>query len=182
MYVVERESYSLVGCSMLDLFIFKHVCKDGLYSVRFAPHIKATSRHIPLTSESCHSLQCHRSWPLGEIGRMYSRSFSIQHFRAFQARKISRFELFFLCPAVLESCRAWAPRICVPKDPSLESTRARVIRLVLPFSRRWNGLSRKLVQLHADWAESLRYLGVVFTTQVSFSRGSKPLWAMARAS
>ena len=111
---------------------------------------------------------------------MYSRSFSIQHFRAFQARKISRFELFFLS-AVLESCRAWTPIICVPKDPSLELTRARVIRLVLPFSRRWNGLSRKLVQLHADWAESLRYLGVVFTTQVSFSRGSKPLWAMVRA-
>ena len=166
---------------MLDLFIFKHLGNDGLYSIRYAPHIKPTSRHIPLTPDSCHSRLCHRSWPLGEMGRMYSRSFSVRHFLAYQTLKISRFESFFLSSEVLRLCKAWTPRICVPKDPNFEPSRVRVIRLVLPFSCRWDGLSRNLVQLHGDWADRLRFLGLKFKIQVSFSRGSKPLWAMVRA-
>ncbi len=56
----------------------------------------------------------------------------------------------------------------------------RVIRIVLPFSVRWNGIQCKLRQLHAAWSDSLSRLGLTFVVQVSFSKSSQPLWSRVR--
>jgi hypothetical protein len=86
LYVVERESFSLVGSQMLDLFVFKHLCGDGVHRLRCSPFVKPSARHIPLTPASCHAPSCHRAWPIAEVSRMHSRSFNYRHFRAFQDR------------------------------------------------------------------------------------------------
>jgi hypothetical protein len=34
MYTIAKESFSLVGCHMLDLFAYKHLCADGVHKIR----------------------------------------------------------------------------------------------------------------------------------------------------
>ncbi len=180
LYVVQKESYSLVGCCMLDLRITKTVCTDGVHRLRWMPYIKPTARHVPLTRSSCHSAKCHGSWPLAEISRMYSRSFNDRSFRMFKQIKIDRFSHFFLRPDVLQSCERWLPKLPFCLGLADPPVKPRVIRLVLPFSVRWNGIQRMLREVHALWSDSLSRRGLTFVVQVSFSKGSQPLSSRVR--
>ncbi len=94
-YKIERESYSLVGSSMLDLFIFKLESTTGV-SLAWKPFVKPTAVHVPLHSSSIHPRSTHTSWPVAEIARMYRRSLFVKDFTVAKTRMISRFRRFFL--------------------------------------------------------------------------------------
>ena len=185
MYTLAKESFSLVGCHMLDLFAYKHLCADGVHRIQWTPFVKPTFRHVPLTSDSCHSSACHRSWSLGEMARLHARSFYARHFEQFRAMKIERFAAFWLDPEVLSAGRSWSPKLPVLaiSGTTLEEhgRHDRIIRIVLPFSKRWQGLNAKLQSLHAAWNATLVRVGLKCRVQVSFARGSKPLWALVRS-
>lgn len=177
-YRVERERFSLVGCSMLDLWISKRECSDGVVRLRWSPFIKDTARHVPLTSSSCHSWHCHRSWPRAEISRMHRLSWCRSVFETSKRWKIDRFSHFFLRRSVLQDCENWCPKIPLNFGfaPKISVDR-RVLRIVLPYSSRWDGLRAELRKTYQAWCGSLSLLGYAVEVQVSFCRSSRPLWA-----
>ncbi len=180
MYSVQKESFSEVSCCMLDLRIYKQLCGDGVHRLRWQPFIKPTARHAPLTSSSCHSKKCHGSWPLAEISRMYSRSFHDRSFRLFKEIKVSRFSHFFLSQEVLRNCEKWQPKLPLNLGLGVVRDKPRIIRIILPFSSRWEGIQRRLQRVHAEWSDTLCKMGLAFVIQVGFSKGSQPLWSRVR--
>jgi hypothetical protein len=179
MYEVERECFSLVSTTMLDLRVYKTAGSDGITRLRWKPYIKPTARHVPLTSDSCHPRSCHRAWPVAEIGRMHVRSCRATDFGVFRDLKIGRFARFFLSGDVLADCESWKPRVQMQR--SLESgTKCRVIRLVLPFSERWRGISNELRTLKSKWAASFARLGFNIDVGICFAKGTRALFSLVR--
>ncbi len=180
-YEVQLESVSLVGCPMLDLLVFKH-STGGQTSLRWKPFVKPTARHIPLSSSSCHSWRCHNSWPVAEVKRMHSRSVEHRHFLEARASKLDRFRSFFLQESIVAAAEAWTPRI-VPSCVSfveLERVYSRPIRLVLPYSSRLRGLSNAIARHDKEWQDSFCLRQFPFRIQLSWARGGRPLWQLAR--
>jgi hypothetical protein len=120
------------------------------------------------------------SGALAEIRRMYSRSFNDRSLRLSKALKIQRFSQSFLSADVLRNCESWTPRLTLGLSLCERRQECKVLRIVLPYSARWSRLQSKLRRIHEAWLESLRLLGFTFVVQVSFSKGSQPLWARVR--
>jgi hypothetical protein len=177
MYRVELESYSFVGVPFLDLQISKRET-GGLTFLSWCPYFKPTGRHIPLSSESSHPRSCHRAWPVAEIRRMWSRSSSRQDFLHARAVKLARFQAFFLDESIFRMAESWQPSILPGSGRHLVPCREqqyRIIRLILPFSRRWVGLASKLHVLQSKWEQFLALIGVNIRLQVSFRKGGQAL-------
>ncbi len=49
------------------------------------------------------------------------------------------------------------------------------MRIVLPYTERWNGLAKKLKELQELYDHTFLQQGFKFKTQVAFRRGDKPL-------
>ncbi len=60
------------------------------------------------------------------------------------------------------------------------SINARVIRVILPFAAKWAGLATIIGSLHALWTHCLEGAGLHCEVAVTFRRGFKPLWMIAR--
>ncbi len=166
---------------MLDLLVFKHT-NNSRTSLRWKPYVKPTARHIPLSSSSCHTRRCHSSWPSAEIKRMYSRSVEHRHFLEAKALKLERFRSLFLDESIVAAAEAWTPRIVPSCIPVLEPEREheRPIRLVLPYSSKLVGLSAAIRRHYVEWQESFRLRQFPFVVQLSWARGGRPLWQLAR--
>ncbi len=163
---------------MLDMYVFK-----WFHRLAWKPYVKASARHIPLSATSCHSPSCHRSWPVGKIRRMHSRSCIPRHFQSARQAKLDRFRHFFMDPSVWSMAANWAPPIAGITQwfPSPKLDPRKVIRVIFPFSRKWAGLSKKIRDLESSWLGLFRNAGLNLSVQVSFSNGGVPLWARLRS-
>lgn len=182
---VKLESYSLVGSTFLDFFVYKS-CLTGPGHLKFRPHVKETARHLPLASDSYHAKAVHSSWPVGEMLRMARRSSDLSEAKRWQAAKVSRFQHFFLDGAVLQKCKQWqlcpvsevARKACVTGCDPLAATE---IRLVLPFRKEWCEIDNILKQLVRSFeAHVLFETGLRMKIAVSWSSAGKPLAALFR--
>jgi hypothetical protein len=175
-YRVERETFSLVAAPMLDLLVFKHTV-DAVTQLAWKPYVKPTARHVPLSSSSCHSMSCHRSWPKAEIQRMFSRSCFDRDFQEAKEAKLERFRRFFLAEHVVRSAATWLPRYAPVSCSSclVPNVHVRVIRLVLPYTARWGGFVQKLRRLQDAYGPALAETGLTCRFEVSFASSSKPL-------
>lgn len=183
LYRVERESFSLIAVPMLDMLVFK-ASFAGATKLVYKPYIKPSARHIPWGSVSSRSWGCHLAWPKAEVQCMFDRSFFRKHFEEFRELKVSRFQAFFLCPFGVEKALNCTPRLVPLSGASVELSalpaRRQVVRLILPFSKRWAGLDSKLKSLRRMRSHVFAMLGVEFEIGLSFSRGRKPLWQIVR--
>ncbi len=93
---VELQEVSSHSASMLDCRVFKGLGVVSCGRDDYSPYIKPTARHVPLDQSSAHTQCVHRSWPIGEIARMYSRSSRPAIFEYLRRVKIRRFEQFFI--------------------------------------------------------------------------------------
>lgn len=176
---VQQESYSLVGVSFLDLFVFKSD-PARCSSVMVRPYIKESARHIPLASDSMHPPAVHRSWPVAEVIRMHRRSSCSSISKAWRRAKIVRFQAFRLDPAVVQKCMAWEPS--VPSEVarkvlcSLGASVVSTIRAIIPYRREFLGLPSEFARFVADWTPHLKAeLGQDFKFVISWSAGGRPL-------
>ena len=141
-YIVSLEDVSTVGVAMLDLFVFKSKDISLTCRMSFRPHIKASARHVPLSSESHHHRHVHLSWPISEVRRMHTLSNNDEEtFQLFKDFKISRFQQFGMPASILSKCKSWSPPssrcestkhiIC-----SMPSKSRRVpLRVIIPYHR-----------------------------------------------
>ena len=168
---------------MLDMFVFKW-CEHGSYRLAWKPFVQESARHVPLSQTSCHAPSVHRSWPVGEIRRMHARSLVPRHFKLARDAKVGRFQEFFMDSEIIRSTVRWVPPIgdisshvvaLEPPDP------CRIVRLILPFSRKWSGLAQKVAAIVSLWQSNLLSVGLNVRVQVSYSSGGVPLWSLLRA-
>ena len=92
-----------------------------------------------------------------------------------------------MAPETLEQCRAWSPKLRLGLGianflPEPMLVPPKIVRVVLPFSRRLVGLSRKISEVQAAWEGALKCLGWNIRLQVSYSKGSRPLAALVNNS
>jgi len=181
-YILERESFSLVSVNMLGMNIYKFVDDQGIWRLGWYPFVKPTTRHVPLGPLSLHPPSVHQSWPLAEIDRMRRRSFTSQHFEAARFGKISRFASCFLSQSVVNACRDWQPRVpssiaasALRHGSGQNPNRTGIVRLALPFSLKVRGVGAMLRRLEARWMPHLKVRGFEFEVAVSYKRGGIPL-------
>lgn len=107
---------------------------------------------------------------------MHSRSFFYKDFVEVRALKLERFSWLFLDEAVIRAASKWVPKLVpISGIQAAPIPTVRVVRLVLPYTRRWNGLAAKLEELHNVYQSTFLKLNFVFRTQLSWSRGGQAL-------
>ena len=90
--------------------------------------------------------------------------------------KLERFEFFFVSEAAIRAASSWAPKL-----PPLEglvnhiTTQRRVVRVILPYTERWEGLAQKLKNLQKVWEGTFEKLRFKIVVQVAFCKGGKQL-------
>ena len=120
----------MVSVDMLDITVFIDGDRFG-----WKPFVKPTARHIPLSHHSHHAPFVHKSWPVGGIRRMYKNSLHHSDSVEFKARKIARFDQFFMTDQCLQACYDWAPipQIANSRVSSVHNGATQVLRIVLPY-------------------------------------------------
>ena len=177
-----QESSSFCA-SMLDCKVFKGQSFVSTGRVDYSPYIKPTARHVPLDQSSAHAPSIHRSWPVNEIARMYSRSLRHCVFEYFRRVKIRRFEQFFMSPAILQQCKSW--RRPVRSSKSTKQFVAPVLGFVVPWHPMLRGLGSRLQQLSDEWRATFSELVTKgrlhhLKVQVAFSNAASPLHIRCR--
>ncbi len=128
-------------------------------------------------------MACHKSWPVAEIKRLHACSSFQSDFLAAKGSKLARLWSFFLSGKVLSLAESWQTKVVptsgVQVGVSTEPVRA--LRLILPFTARWDGVASKIRSLNTHWRQLLLAAGLNCTASVTFKRGSKPLWMLARS-
>jgi hypothetical protein len=105
-----------------------------------------------------------------------ARSFFDSDFQSFRRLKLDRFRAFFLSEDVVARALEWQPKIVPVSGVQLSpSTVRRVLRLVLPFSKRCLGLAGKLQDLSLSWKHVFERMGFQFDLAIVWSRGNRPL-------
>ena len=164
---------------MLDIFVFKHE-SNGTTKLAWKPYVKPTARHVVLSTSSSHSVSCHRAWPVAEICRMFSRSCFSHHFEEARRAKLDRFEWFFLASESVDLAARWVPKVIPCTFRAEPVVGPKIVRLVLPFTTKWQGLARTLRSLELQWSSELQKHGFVVHVGVTFKRGSAPLHCLVK--
>ncbi len=87
-----------------------------------------------------------------------------------------------MCPRVRLLAAEWVTPVTgiVQVFPSCAPDTRRMIRIILSFSRKWAGLSKKTRELESLWLGLFKDAGLNCMLQVSFSSGGIPLWSCLR--
>jgi len=186
-YVVERDSFSLVGTAMLDTFIYKPAEFEG--RLQWKPYVKPTANHVPLHWSSSHPASTHCTWPKTEMARMHRLSLSRQDFVEAKAAKIARYTYFFMPRPIVEACKSWSPIVrselaakFVQCKNNQEDACGRVARIVLPYHPVLaRGLNEVFKRVLDKWIQILRMrFGSTFTIKVAYANAGSPLHVVAR--
>jgi hypothetical protein len=136
LYNIKCESVSSHSCDFLDFTIYKgREFRKGSLSIR--PYHKPTSQHIPLSSESCHNMSVHMSWPRAEVSRWAHRSSTYEEFEQYKLARLSTWKKLHMHESSINSLHdiayheAIAPHgrranrdnvfwIVLPHDPNLQ--------------------------------------------------------------
>ena len=160
------------------------ISKTGDGYLEFSPYVKPTARHLPLSSDSCHTRSVHASWPVSECRRMFKRASCADLAKAWVAAKISRWRHHLLDERIVSRCER-----LVTCMPSLVAKRAVLefegheglvetsrVRLVLPYRPEFISLPSRLRAFLADKnCHFLQTLGRQFDVQICWCRAGRAM-------
>ncbi len=179
------DSMSCHAACMLDLWVFVGPRFRSSLCLDFAPYVKPTAVHVPLSSSSGHPWHVHMAWPQAEIRRIRKRSLRDNSFEFYKARKLTRWAKFFMHPAILRAAsdtEVSAPPPGLPKAGLCLSP----LRLVVRYHPALVGLSKALSLICGKWGLILRHVvrpGSRLHSpviQVVNSSGGRPLFSRVR--
>jgi hypothetical protein len=186
-WILECDSMSDYGVAMLDAFIYKGPTFKGgpvheLRTLDFAPFVKKTARHVPLSPLSAHPRSIHESWPVSEIRRVRRLSMHLHSFHFYRKLKVQRFKLFFLNPDVVHRCEVWKRRL-VYNTAVKPTSEGAVLRFVVKWHPSLAGLNSVIAKFFDEWRGSLGPPGskmANLTVQVAYGLAGKPLYLLCR--
>ena len=182
-YRVTLDECSLVGASMLDLFVWKGLRFDASGALDFRPYIKPTARHIPLINSSRHLPSIHTGWPKAEIMRMHRLSLHAEDFEWFKRIKLDRFTEFGISELVLKSCADWIPLAGsqISKQCFVPRVVTRGVRCVLPYhGGLYRGLPALAHEIGESWNLMLRNCNFESALNLGFKNSGLPLGIVLR--
>ncbi len=102
-------------------------------TLAFRPFAKGTARHLPLHHSSLHPKSVHKSWPLSEVRRMYSRSQFWCDFKVYRDMKVDLWQHLYLDREIINTCRSWSPTLNHTCSVGVRDRGSSVVRTILPY-------------------------------------------------